>query len=281
MGHPAMGRVVIERSLGGRRWVEDEPPGAEATALAQRFGLPEVVARLLAGRGVPEADVPRFLDPRLRDWLPDPSHLLDLDRAAARIADAVERRSRIGVLADYDVDGASSAALVVRWARALDVPTAVAIPNRLTDGYGPSPALLDGLADAGCGLVLVLDAGTTAFAALDHAKRRGLDVVVGARVDGGGDGDGLVGASTGPSASSGPGRDALGASTVDGAGSDVTGTTRESAAGEATSPATALADVPTGSSGVVSKAPTFSATKPAAVASVTVVNPEGRRTRPH
>ncbi len=165
-------------SLAGRPWRLRSAPHERALAIAQHHGLPEVVGRVLAARGLTPADVPRHLTPRLRDWLPDPSHLHDLDRAAARLADAVERREPVGILTDYDVDGATAAALVGRWLRALAVPFRVAVPDRLAHGYGPHPALLSGFAEAGLRLVLVLDAGTTAFAALEQARHLGLEVVV-------------------------------------------------------------------------------------------------------
>ncbi|MEO1092917.1 MAG: single-stranded-DNA-specific exonuclease RecJ [Pseudomonadota bacterium] len=149
-----------------------------ALMLSQRFALPAVVGRLLAGRGIGPADAPGFLDPRLRDLMPDPSHLLDVDVAAARLADAVGRHERVGIISDYDVDGATSAALVREWAETAGLEVRLRIPNRLTDGYGPSPALFDALADDGCTVVFVLDSGTTAFDALDHAQRRDLDVIV-------------------------------------------------------------------------------------------------------
>lgn len=171
-------QVVVERSFGGQRWVETIACDALTMALAQRFGVPEVVGRLLAGRGIGLDDAERFLAPRLRDWLVDPSHLLDLDQAAAHLADAVQRRERLGIISDYDVDGASSAALFQCWAKVVDVATSLRIPARLTDGYGPSPALFEALRSAGCRTVLVLDSGTTAFEALAYARDRGLDVIV-------------------------------------------------------------------------------------------------------
>ncbi len=169
---------VVARSLTGRDWIEPPVDAELARALAQRLDLPEVVGRILAIRGIELDAAPAFLEPRLRTLMPDPSTLADVDVAAERLARAIRRRERIGVLSDYDVDGCTSAALVVRWARLLDSEPTVRIPDRIDDGYGPSVALIDALADAGCGLALVLDSGTTAFAPLAHAAARGLDVVV-------------------------------------------------------------------------------------------------------
>lgn len=169
---------IVAHSLTGRDWLEPIPDEAHARALAARFDLPEVVGRILALRGVAENEAETFLDPRLRTSLPDPSVLRDMDAAAERLAGAVRRGERVGVISDYDVDGCTSAALVRRWAAALDVETVLRIPHRLYDGYGPSERLVDELIDAGCGLVLVLDSGINAHGPLDHAAARGLDVVV-------------------------------------------------------------------------------------------------------
>ena len=133
---------------------------------------------MLAGRGVGADGAAAFLDPRLKDLLPDPSHLLGLDAAVARLADAVEDGEPVGLLGDYDVDGATSTALLSRYLGALGVPVAVEIPDRLKDGYGPNPEALDRLAAAGCRLVVTLDTGTTAFAPLAHAAASGQEVVV-------------------------------------------------------------------------------------------------------
>lgn len=170
--------MEVARSVLGRAWRARPCDPALVLALSQRLGLEEVVARVLAGRGVGLETAADFLEPRLRTLLPDPSHLLDLDAAAARLADAVEDGERVGILGDYDVDGATSAALLGRYLRALGIETALEIPDRLRDGYGPNVAALDRLAAQGCRLVVTLDTGTTAFEALAAAAERGLEVIV-------------------------------------------------------------------------------------------------------
>ncbi len=147
-------------------------------AIGQRLGLADITARVLAGRGLGLGDVEGYLEPRLKDWLPDPSHLLDLDVAAERVARAVAGAERVGLIGDYDVDGATSTALVGRYLRSLGAEVHVEIPDRLTDGYGPNAEALGRLAAAGCRLVLTLDSGTTAFEALAAGRRLGLEVVV-------------------------------------------------------------------------------------------------------
>ncbi len=172
------GELLVERSLTGKSWrLAAERPDI-ARDISQRHGLPEIVGRVLAARGLSTADVAGFIGPRLRDWLPDPSHLLDLDRAVDRLVAAVRAREPVGLLGDYDVDGATSTALVGRYLKALGVPIEIRIPDRLTDGYGPNEAALGSLRDSGCRLVLCLDSGTTAFAPLEAARAMGLEVIV-------------------------------------------------------------------------------------------------------
>lgn len=170
----------VERSLGGRHWVErlDQAGAAAALAIAQRHGLPDLVARVLAGRGVAVDDAPAFLDPSLKALLPDPSALTDMDGAAARIADAVIAGQSIAVFGDYDVDGATSAALLARFFRHQGIEATVYIPDRLFEGYGPNIEAVRSLAAAGNRLVVTVDCGSTSFDALAVARDLGLDVVV-------------------------------------------------------------------------------------------------------
>jgi single-stranded-DNA-specific exonuclease len=168
----------VEKSLGGKRWRSRVVDDRMAAALAQRLAVPEIVGRILAGRdvGLDEADA--WLKPTLRHWLPDPSTFLDMDRAAARIADAVIAGEPIAIFGDYDVDGATSSALLRRFFRAIGVEPVVYIPDRLREGYGPNePALLK-LAEAGVRVVITVDCGTLSYGPLAAARRAGLDVVV-------------------------------------------------------------------------------------------------------
>ncbi|MCS6877517.1 MAG: single-stranded-DNA-specific exonuclease RecJ [Geminicoccaceae bacterium] len=170
--------MIVEGTVSGRCWRLRPADPARVARIAQHHGLPEILARVLAARGLDSSDVPGFLEPRLRDTLPDPSHLADLDRVAARLADAVEERERIGIVGDYDVDGATSTALVALWLNGFGIVPEIAIPDRLVEGYGASAAILERLARAGCRLVLTLDNGTNAFAALAAAAARGQEVLV-------------------------------------------------------------------------------------------------------
>src|SRR5438067_2125746 len=168
----------VERSVCGRRWRTREPEPGLAAAIAQRYGLPEIVGRLLAQRGVGIDEAPGFLAPRLRDRLPDPLHLHDMDRAVARLLRAVRNGEPIVVFGDYDVDGATSAALLLRFFAAVGAHASVYVPDRMREGYGPNaPALLRLKAD-GAGVVVTVDCGATAHEPLAAAAEAGLDVIV-------------------------------------------------------------------------------------------------------
>ncbi|NNG05063.1 MAG: single-stranded-DNA-specific exonuclease RecJ [Inquilinus sp.] len=147
-------------------------------ALSQRHGLPELVGRILAARGVAVDDAEAYLDPTLRALMPDPSALKDMDRAADRIARAIEAGERIAVFGDYDVDGATSAALLLRYLRALGGDPLLHIPDRMTEGYGPNAPALRRLQEAGAGLAITVDCGTMALEPLAAAAAGGLDIIV-------------------------------------------------------------------------------------------------------
>jgi single-stranded-DNA-specific exonuclease len=176
-GRPLLG---VERSFTGRRWVArlDDAGEAVALALSQRHGLDHALARVLAGRGigVDAADV--FLDPRLRTLMPDPSVLAGMDGAVARLADAVQAGAKVGIFGDYDVDGACSAALMAEFLDACGSRFVLHIPDRLTEGYGPTDEAMRMFAGAACGLVVTVDCGTTSHGPVATARDLGLDTVV-------------------------------------------------------------------------------------------------------
>ncbi|MBM3565837.1 MAG: single-stranded-DNA-specific exonuclease RecJ [Alphaproteobacteria bacterium] len=168
----------IEDSLTGRRWRLREFDDRAALALAQRLGLPEVVGRVLAARGVGPDEAEDFLNPTLRALLPDPSVLKDMDTACARLAAAVGAGEPIAVFGDYDVDGGTSAALLTRYLAAVGARTRVHIPDRIKEGYGPNAAALLKMKAAGANVVVTVDCGTGAHEALAAARAAGLDVIV-------------------------------------------------------------------------------------------------------
>jgi single-stranded-DNA-specific exonuclease len=168
----------VERSLTGRRWLGRETDLAVVGRLAQVHGLPELLSRLLVGRGFADGDLDAFLAPTLKALLPDPSAVTDMDRAAARLADAIVGGERVCVFADYDVDGATSAALLVRFLAAAGATARLYVPDRRLEGYGPNATALRRLATEGIRLVVTVDSGANAHAALAAAAAAGLDVIV-------------------------------------------------------------------------------------------------------
>ena len=168
----------VERSVSGKLWrarLEDE---RAALALAQQLEISEILARVLAGRGVVADEADRFLNPALRDALPDPSVLRDMDKAADRLAAAIQTGEKIAVFGDYDVDGATSGALILRFLNAVGSSGTYYIPDRMREGYGPNAPALKSLAEQGVALVVTVDCGISAFDPLDAAAEAGLEVIV-------------------------------------------------------------------------------------------------------
>ncbi len=176
----ATGFLGVSCSARGYEWRERLAPGAAkiATAISQQHDLPELLGRVLAARGVGLADVPVFLDPSIKALMPDPSSLVDMDKAAARIADAIEARAPVAIFGDYDVDGACSSALLSRFLAHHGTPSRIYIPDRIFEGYGPNVAALETLVRDGARLIVTVDCGTTSFDVLGKAKGLATDVVV-------------------------------------------------------------------------------------------------------
>ncbi|MCW8953033.1 MAG: single-stranded-DNA-specific exonuclease RecJ [Rhodospirillales bacterium] len=168
----------VEKSLGGRRWVSRQADDRTSLAMAQALGVPEVVGRVLAGRGVGLDDAEGFLNPTLREQLPDPLHLKDMKKGADRIAAAVMKGELVAIFGDYDVDGATSSALLTRFFKAVGGKSMVYIPDRMKEGYGPNAAALLSLAKQGASLAITVDCGVTAYEPLAAAADAGLEVIV-------------------------------------------------------------------------------------------------------
>src|SRR5271168_2500434 len=179
-GADAFAGVVlgVERSVCGRRWCLRNGDARAGEAIAERLGVPEIVGRLLAQRGVDLDHAPGFLAPRLRDQLPDPSHLRDMEAAVARLVRAVRDGETIAVFGDYDVDGATSAALLVRFFAAIGGRTQVYVPDRLREGYGPNAPALLRLREEGAQVFVTVDCGTNAHLPLAEAADAGLEIIV-------------------------------------------------------------------------------------------------------
>jgi single-stranded-DNA-specific exonuclease len=180
MSEPRQPFLDVERSVTGRMWADrlDAQALRTAQAISQRTDLSEILARIIAARGVGIDEAETYLLPTIRDLMPDPSTLTDMDGLADRLARAIVDREAIALFGDYDVDGAASCALMTRYLRHFGIEPQVHIPDRIFEGYGPNVAALDKLIDAGAQLIITLDCGTTSDAPILHARGRGADVLV-------------------------------------------------------------------------------------------------------
>ena len=168
----------VETSLTGRRWVgPDSAADRAASVLGQQAGLHPIVAAILADRGIPPQEAAAFLTPTLRELMPDPNTLKDMDKTARRLRDAVLGNQRIAVFADYDVDGAASAALLITWLRDLGCAATLYVPDRIDEGYGPNvPAMTE--LGAGHDLIICVDCGTLSHEPIAAANANGAEVIV-------------------------------------------------------------------------------------------------------
>ncbi|MAS86613.1 MAG: single-stranded-DNA-specific exonuclease RecJ [Micavibrio sp.] len=170
--------MQIDKSLGNNRWVMTPYDAREAMRISQSYGLPEIIGRLLSSREVRFDQVEAFLRPRMRDHFPDPFKLKDMDKMADFVADAVINNRKIGVFADFDVDGATSSAILKRFFRALGQDVPVYIPERLTEGYGPSAEAFAKLKELGVDIIITVDCGATSFGPAQAAKDMGVDLII-------------------------------------------------------------------------------------------------------
>ena len=170
----------VAHSLTGKLWRDrlDARGAARALAITQRYQLPEMLARLLAGRDVDIDAVEDFLDPTIRKLMPDPYTVTQMEAAAKRIADAAVRGEKVAIFGDYDVDGATSAALLTWHLRHCGLDPLIYIPDRIFEGYGPNVEAVRMLAGKGATLLVTVDCGTTSVEPLAEARKLGMSVVV-------------------------------------------------------------------------------------------------------
>ena len=168
----------VEQSISGKRWVRRHYDSITAMGLAQQFDLPEIIASILSSRGIEAKSVNAYLDPKLNNYLPDPFHLKGMKEGTDRLVSAIKAGQKVAVFGDYDVDGATSSALLCRYFRALGLKIRIYIPDRVEEGYGPSKRAMDTLKSEGVEVVVTVDCGTTAHDCLSYAKKQELDVIV-------------------------------------------------------------------------------------------------------
>lgn len=168
----------VKRSISGRRWTPRLQDERLAQAIAERHELPEILGRVMAARGVGLDEAEAFLNPTIRSLMPQPSALKDMEKGAERLAEAVIAQTRIGIITDYDVDGVSSAAIFQLFLRAVGSDAIIRVPDRLTEGYGPSEHAVKLLKEQGCDLLLTLDCGVLAHDPLAHAAELGMETII-------------------------------------------------------------------------------------------------------
>ncbi|MDQ0320230.1 single-stranded-DNA-specific exonuclease [Pararhizobium capsulatum DSM 1112] len=170
----------VEVSASGQRWISrlDQAGQNRALAISQVHGLSDLLSRVLAGRGVTQENAVAFLDPTIRSLMPDPDTLTDCAKASDRLKQAIERREAVAIFGDYDVDGASSSALLYRFLHHFGIDATIYIPDRIFEGYGPNPAAINQLIDNGATLIVTVDCGSVSHESLAVARDRGIDVVV-------------------------------------------------------------------------------------------------------
>ena len=165
-------------SILGRNWHQKTFDERHALAILQRFEISEVLSNLLSAREISLGEIENFLEPKIKTSLPDPFELNDMDKAVAHVNEAIRARKKITIFADYDVDGATSSALLKRFFREAGVNADIYIPDRVLEGYGPNSQALLNLKKSGTDLVITLDCGTVAFKPLEDAAAVGLDIIV-------------------------------------------------------------------------------------------------------
>src|ERR1700750_451899 len=170
----------VAQSATGKVWRDrlDARSAARALAITQRYRLPEMLSRVLAGRDVGIDEVEDFLDPTIRKLMPDPHTVTQMETAARRIADAALRREKVAIFGDYDVDGATSAALLAWHLRHCGLDPLIHIPDRIFEGYGPNVEAIGMLAERGAPLLVTVDCAPTSLEPLAEARRLGISVVV-------------------------------------------------------------------------------------------------------
>lgn len=170
--------ILTERSLQQARWVVEDVPLNDIERLARAHDLPEIVARLLAARGIASEQVPGFLNPTLKDHFPDPFALKGMAEMADDLAQAIEDNKNIAIFGDFDVDGATSSAILYRFLRHLGFDPVIYIPDRVEEGYGPNTEALKSLREQGTDILLMLDCGTTAFEIIQSGADMGLKIII-------------------------------------------------------------------------------------------------------
>ncbi len=170
----------VKNSINNKAWIDRLSPQEAriAKAISQQSGISEIIARILAGRGVEIEEAEDFLSPTIRSLMPDPSILSDMDNLIERLSRAIINKEKIALFGDYDVDGACSVALMQKYLNHFGIETIIHIPDRIFEGYGPNNGAMEKFVNQGANLIITLDCGTLSIQAIEYAKKLGADILV-------------------------------------------------------------------------------------------------------
>ncbi len=165
-------------SVTGKNWNIREINERQVYQYINEYGISDFIARVLISRNIPFESIPHFLEPRIKDLMPDPFHFLDMEKACLRVASAILNNEKIIVLGDYDVDGATSSALLIRVLKSLGCDAKAYIPDRIVEGYGPTIPVIEKFGSLGINLIITVDCGVTAFEPVAKANELGIDTII-------------------------------------------------------------------------------------------------------
>ena len=165
-------------SVTGKNWILKNFDQEQIVFIKENFSLDEIIAKLLVLRKIKKEEINNFLKPSIKNFLPNPYNMLDMEKSTNRVTDSIERKEKIGILGDYDVDGATSTALLGRYFDELNLPYEIYIPDRKTEGYGPSIKGFKELIAKNVKLIFTVDCGTLSFKSIEFAKKANIDVIV-------------------------------------------------------------------------------------------------------
>ena len=165
-------------SISGKNWILKKFNQDDLTFIKENFSLDEMTSKLLSIRNIKRDEINSFLNPSIKNFLPNPDNLIDMDKSTFRTIESVQKKEIIGIFGDYDVDGATSTALLGNYFSELDLNYEIYIPDRKNEGYGPSIKGFKQLIEKNVKLIFTVDCGTLSFEAIDYAKNNGVDVIV-------------------------------------------------------------------------------------------------------
>ena len=165
-------------SISGKNWIYRKYNQEDLNFLKESFSLDEITSKLLSIRKIKKEDINSFLNPSIKNFLPNPNNLIDMEKTTLRTIKAILNKEKIGIFGDYDVDGATSTALLGNYFSELNLKYEIYIPDRKTEGYGPSIKGFNELIDSGVKLIFTVDCGTLSFDAIQFAKEKNVDVIV-------------------------------------------------------------------------------------------------------